>query len=186
MIQKTLAAPGLQWHPGGQYGRCCIIHDRTYSRGGGVIGDQGPVTRAIPDTASRRSSSSPTHPSPPSCGRAGTAGPATGAEIDTATRSSSASESQSEIGSSTSRRLGVTANNSGPAARAGLDTATWSPSAACRDQSSKQDQSAPWNSRVLATSVGTNGRGGGNIHERRARRKATVKTKYGALPIHLF
>ena len=174
----------MQWHPGGQNGCCAMIHDRTNSRGGGVIGDQGHVTRA-PDTVSRRSSSSTVCTSSPRCGLAGAAGPATGAEIDTATRSLSAIESQSEIGSSTSRRFGVTANNSGPAACAGVGTATWSPSAASRDQSLKQDQSAPWNSRVLATSVGTNGRGGGSIHERRARRKATVKTKYGALPIHL-
>ena len=142
-----------------------MIHDRTNSRGGGVTGDQG--LHGHCDIVSRSSSPSAVSTSSPHCGLAGSAGPATGA---------------SEIGSSTSRRLGVTANNSGPAACAGVDTATWSPSAACRDQSSKQDQSAPWNSRVLATSVGTNGRGGGNIHERRARRKATVKTKYGALP----
>ena len=171
----------MQCHPGGQNGRCAMIHDRTNSRGGGLIGDQGLVTRAIPETAPRRSSSSTVCASSPRCGLAGDAGPATRAESDTATRSSSASESHSEIGSSSSRSVGVTAN-SGPAARAGVDTATWLSSALCRDQSSKQDQSAPWNSRVLATSVGANGRGGGNIHERRARRKGTVKTKYGALP----
>ena len=169
----------MQWHPGGQNGRCAMIHDRTNSRGGGVTGDQG--LHGHCNKVSRRASSS-VYTSSPRCGPAGTAGPAAGAKGDTATRTSSALDSQSEIGSSTSRRLGVTANNSGPAACAGVDTATWSPSAACRDQSSKQDQSAPWNSRFLATSVGTNGRGGGNIHERRARRKATVKTKNGALP----